>query len=146
MSILPVVNPELGASPWQALSWLVDVISDRQLGATAQESLVEAFICCEVARLFTDRDRQLRQTEEALTYEPSQTRLWQERSVLMLAACVDQCLGPFGLLSAADARAVHGGLFNAVLESAVALPDEDKYVASMAVALGLAEESRAIAG
>ena len=87
--------------------------------ALVQERLLDAFIECEIGRLFEERNERMKLAGQELTYEAAQYTLWTKKSVLRVAGFIHDIVGPFALLGSEDPCAPLGGVFDAYGQQAV---------------------------
>jgi hypothetical protein len=82
---------------WPALSEIVCLEP-----AGSSQTLIEAFVACEIVRLFQERDHRAWLAEEHSGYGPIQTRMAFRIAKGLLTAAANETLGPFALLEGAD--------------------------------------------
>ncbi len=70
--------------------------------ALVQERLLDAFIDCEIGRLFEERNERMKLAGQELTYETAQYTLWTKESALRVAGFIHDVVGPFALLGGED--------------------------------------------
>ena len=87
--------------------------------ALVQERLLDAFIDCEIGRLFEERNERMKLAGQELTYETAQYTLWTKKSALRVAGFIHDVVGPFALLGGEDPCAPLGGVFGACWQQAV---------------------------
>ncbi len=108
-----------------------------------QQFLVESYINSRITRLFKLRNAWMASTGQPITYQQSETALWEKEVSMRLSRIVRDIMGMYALLDPDDARAPMGGQFQFQQRQSLAVQNptgaSEVYRVEMAKQIGLGQ-------